>query len=79
MAIEVELPKEIDLTIKTSKELENLIRRRIEHEISKEIKDDIFLSMLFDDLLKDSELTDEDVDRIDHAVKKRIMKKLRWK
>jgi len=35
--------------------------------------------MLFDDLLKDSELTDEDVDRIDHAVKKRIMKKLRWK
>lgn len=47
--------------------------------MSREIKEDAFLSMLFDSLLEESELTDEDVDEIDHKVKKGIMESLEWK
>lgn len=35
--------------------------------------------MLFDELLENSELTEEDVDEIDHKVKKGIMERLGWK
>ncbi|MDY6864477.1 MAG: hypothetical protein SVY15_00690 [Halobacteriota archaeon] len=79
MVIEVKVPKEIDLKIKSDKDLEGIIKRKIEMEIFKEIKGDIFLSMLFDKLLEESELTGGDVDEIDHKVKKGIMENLGWK
>ncbi len=79
MGMEVKLPKEIELKIKKDKILEGIIKRRIEREMSREIKEDAFLSMLFDSLLEESELTDEDVDEIDHKTKKGIMENLEWK
>ena len=79
MAIEVKLPKEIELKMKSDKDLEGIVKRKIEQEIFREIKGDIYLSMLFDKLLEESELTEEDVDEIDHKVKKGIMENLGWR
>ncbi len=79
MVIDVKLPKEIELTIKKDKFLRDVIRRKIEHEISKEIKEGLFLSMLFDDLLRESKLTEEDVERLDRKIKEGIMERLKWK
>jgi hypothetical protein len=79
MSIEVDLPKELELKIKASKELDALVRRRIERQISTDIKNDIFLSMVWDDLLKDSELDEKDIDEIDHRIKRGIAEKLGWR
>jgi len=79
MSIEVDLPKELELKIKASKELDVLVRRRIERQISTDIKNDIFLSMVWDDLLKDSELEEKDIDEIDHRIKRGIAEKLGWR
>jgi hypothetical protein len=79
MSIEVDLPQEIELTIKAKRELGTLVRKRIERDIVKDIKNDIFLSRIFDDLLKDSELTEADVNKIDHKMKKEMMEKLGWR
>ncbi len=45
-----------------------IIGRKLEHELEKR--------MIFDKLLEESELTEEDVDIIDHKVKKGIMELL---
>lgn len=79
MSIEVELPQEIELTIKAKRELGTLVRKRIERDIAKDIKNDLFISKIFDDLLKDSELTEADVNKIDHKMKKEMMEKLGWR
>jgi hypothetical protein len=79
MSIEVELPQEIELTIKAKRELGTLVRKRIERDIVKDIKNDIFISRIFDDLLKDSELTEADVNEIDHKMKREMMEKLGWR
>ena len=77
--MKIKLPKEIELKIKADKELQHIIRRRIEREISREIKEDTFLSLLFDSLLSESKLTKEDISEIDDKVKKGITEKLGWK
>jgi hypothetical protein len=79
MSIEVELPQEIELTIKAKRELGTLIRKRIERDIVKDIKNDIFISGIFNDLLKDSEMTEADVNEIDHKMKREMMEKLGWR
>jgi hypothetical protein len=79
MSIEVELPQEIELTIKAKRELDALVRKRIERDILGDIKNDIFLSQIFDDLLKDSSLTELDVNEIDHKMKREMMEKLGWR
>jgi hypothetical protein len=79
MAIEVELPPEIELKIRTNKDLDLLVRKRLEHQIKEDIKNGLFVLMLFDDLLKDSELTEEDVNDLDHTMKRDIMEKLGWR
>jgi hypothetical protein len=79
MSIEVDIPKELELKIKASKELDVLVRRMIERQISKDIKNDVFISMICDDLLKESELDERDVDEIDHKIKREIAEKLRWR
>lgn len=79
MSIEVELPQEIELTIKAKRELGALVRKRIERDIVKDIKNDIFISGIFDDLLKDSEMTEADVNEIDHKMKREMMEKLGWR
>ena len=79
MTIDVKLPKEIELTIKKDKSLRDIIRRKIEHEISKEIKEGLFFSMLFDELLEESKLTEEDINRLDRKVKRGIAERLGWK
>jgi hypothetical protein len=50
-----------------------------ENQIKEDLKNDLFILMLFDDLLKDSELTQEDVDDLDHRMKREIMEKLGWR
>jgi hypothetical protein len=55
------------------------VRRRLEHQIQKDLKNDLFLLMTFEDLLKNSELTEDDVKDLDHRMKKEIMEKLRWR
>lgn len=40
MAIEVELPREIELSMKVSKELETLVCKRIERDIAEDIKNE---------------------------------------
>jgi hypothetical protein len=77
MAIEVELPKEIELKIRANRDLDLLVRRRLEHKIQKDLKNDLFLLMTFEDLLKNSELTEGDVKDLDHRIKKEIKEKLR--
>ena len=79
MTMDVKLPKEVELTIKKDKALRDIIRRKIEHEISKEIKEGLFFSMLFDELLEESKLSDKDVDIIDRKVKEGIVERLGWK
>ena len=79
MTIDVKLPKEIELTIKKDKALQDIVRRKIEHEITKEIKDGLFFSMLFDELLKESSLTEDDVNSLDRKVKEGISERLGWK
>jgi hypothetical protein len=79
MAIEVELPQEIELKIRANKDLDLLVRKRLEHQIKEDLKNDLFILMLFDELLKDSELTDEDVNELDHKMKRDIMEKLGWR
>ena len=75
MALEIRLPKEVELKLMNDKDLVGIIKTKIEHEISKEIKRDIFLSMLFDEILEDSELTDQEINILDHRVKKSISEK----
>jgi len=79
MAIEVELPKEIELKIRENKDLDLLVRKRLEHQIKEDLKNDLFVLMLFDELLKDSELTEGDVNELDHKMKRDIMEKLGWR
>jgi len=79
MAIEVELPREIELSMIANKELDVLVRRRIARDILETIKDDIFLSKIFDTLLKKSNLSEDDVDELDHKMKREIMEKLGWR
>jgi len=38
-----------------------------------------FLSMVWDDLFKDSELNEKDIDEIDHRIKRGIAEKLGWR
>ena len=79
MAIEVELPREIELSIRANKDLDALVRKRIERDILEDIKNDLFISRIFDVLLKKSDLSEEDVNELDHKMKREIMEKLGWR
>ncbi len=79
MAIEVELPREIELRIRGNRDLDLLVRRRLEHQIQKDLKNDLFLLMTFDDLLKDSDLTEDDVSDLDHRMKREVRERLGWR
>lgn len=79
MAVEIKLPKEIEIRLRKDKTLQHIIMKRLEREIAREIKEDLFLVMLFDDLLKESELTEEDVENLDRKIKEGIMERLGWK
>ena len=79
LTIEVDIPQEIELTMKASREMDILIRKRIERDLVRDIKNDIFLSRIFNDLLKGSELTEEDVNELDHKMKREMMEKLGWR
>jgi len=79
MAVEIKLPKEIEIRLRRDKNLQRIITKRLEREIAREIKDDLFLVMLFDDLLRESELTEEDVENLDRKIKEGIMERLGWK
>ncbi len=75
----IALPKELELAMKKDKNLEMLVRQRLTRFLESEIKNDLFLLMLLDKILKDSELTEEDVERMDYQVKASILEKLGWK
>ncbi|MBU4340876.1 MAG: hypothetical protein KKD46_08200 [Euryarchaeota archaeon] len=47
-------------------------------EISSKIKQDIFLLTMFDKLLEESELTEKEIDEIDHKVKRGIIGRAGW-
>jgi len=79
MGIEVKLPREVELTVRRDKLLELLVKRRIEREIVREIKEELFLAMLFDELLEESELTEEDIERMDRKIKQGIAERLGWR
>jgi hypothetical protein len=79
MAIEVELPREIELSIKANKDLDALVRKRIERDILEDIKNDIFISKIFDTLLEKSDLSEDDANELDHKMKREIMEKLGWR
>ena len=79
MAIEVELPREIELSIRANKDLDALVRKRIERDILEDIKNDLFISRIFDVLLKKSDLSEDDVNELDHKMKREIMEKLGWR
>lgn len=79
MSIEVEIPKEIELKIRANRDLDLLVRRRLAHQIQKDLKNDLFLLMTFDDLLKESELSESDVNDLDHRMKREMMEKLGWR
>ncbi len=79
MTIEVELPREIELSMKASKELEMLVRKRIERDIAESIKNDMFICGVLNSLLKKSDITLEDVDELDHKMKREMMEKLGWR
>jgi len=79
MAIEVELPREIELSIKANRDLDALVRKRIERNILEDIKNDIFISRIFDTLLERSDLSEDDVNELDHKMKREIMEKLGWR
>ncbi len=55
------------------------MKRSIEHHISTDIKNDVFISMVCDDLLMNSELNEIDIDQIDHKIKRGIAEKLQWR
>lgn len=77
--LEIKLPKEIELKLKKEKDLERIVKRRMEMEISQRIKQDLFLAMVFDKLLEESDLREKDVEEIDHKVKRGIMESTGWK
>ena len=79
MSIEVELPREIELSIRANKDLDALVRKRIERDILEDIKNDLFISRIFDVLLKKSDLSEDDVNELDHKMKREIMEKLGWR
>ncbi|MGV8174379.1 MAG: hypothetical protein ACP5OU_01610 [Methanothrix sp.] len=79
MSIEVELPREIELSIKANRDLDKLVRKRIERDILENIKNDIFMSKIFDSFLKKSDLSEDDVNELDHKMKREIMEKLEWR
>lgn len=79
MAIEVELPREIELSIKANRDLDALVRKRIERDILEDIKNDIFISRIFDTLLERSDLSEDDVNELDHKMKREMMEKLGWR
>jgi hypothetical protein len=79
MTIEVELPREIELLIKASRELETLVRKRIERDIAESIKNDLFIRGSLNSLLKRSDLTLEDANELDHMMKREMMKILGWR
>lgn len=79
MTVEIKLPKEIEIRLREDKTLQNIITKRLEREIVKGIKDDLFFVMLFDDLLRESELTEEDVKNLDRKIKEGIVERLGWK
>ena len=79
MTIEVELPREIELSMKVSKKLETLVRKRIERDIVENIKNDIFICGILNSLLKKSDLTVEDVNELDHKMKRQMMERLGWR
>ncbi len=79
MSIEVELPREIELSIKANRDLDALVRKRIERDILEDIKNDIFISIIFDTLLEKSDLSEDDVNELDHKMKREIMEKLGWR
>lgn len=67
----------MEFEIKAKRELDALVKRSIEHHISTDIKNDVFISMVCDDLLMNSELNEIDIDQIDHKIKRGIAEKLR--
>lgn len=76
--LEIRVPKELELLMKKDETIRNLIKKRIiEERMTKELIDELFAVMLFDDLLKENKLSQEDVEEIDKIVKKGIMEKLR--
>jgi len=79
MTVEIKLPKEIEIRLRKDKNLRHIIVKRLEREIVKGIKDDLFFVMLFDDLLRESELTEEDVKNLDRKIKEGIVERLGWK
>ncbi len=79
MVVEIKLPKEIEIRLRKDKNLRHIIVKRLERDIAREIKEDLFLVMLFDDLLRESKLTEEDVENLDRKIKESIMERLRWK
>lgn len=77
--LKLKVPKEIDFKLRKEKDLEKIITIRMEREISGKIKQDLFLLMMFDKLLEDSDLTEKDIDEIDHKIKRGIMESTGWK
>lgn len=77
--LKLKVPKEIDFKLRKEKDLEKIITIRMEREISCKIKEDLFLLMMFDKLLEDSDLTEKDIDEIDHKIKRGIMESTGWK
>ncbi len=76
MTLEVELPREIELLMKASRELETLVRKRIERDIAESIKNDLFIRGILNTLLKKSDLTPEDINELDHKMEREMMEKL---
>ena len=76
MVVKIKLRKEIEIRLRRDKTLQNIITKRLEREIAGEIKEDLLLVMFFDDLLRRSELTDEDVENLDCKIKEGIVERL---
>jgi len=76
--LKLRVPKEIDLKLRKETDLGKIIKIRMEREISGKIKHDLFLLMMFDKLLEDSDLSEKDIDEIDHKVKRGIMESTGW-
>ncbi len=54
-----------------------MLKLKIPKEI--DVNQDLFLLMMFDKLLEESELTEKEVDEIDHRAKRGIMESTGWK
>ena len=76
--LKLRVPKEIDFKLRKETDLGKIIKIRMEREISGTIKHDLFLMMMFDKLLEESDLTEEDIDKIDHKIKRGIMEGTGW-